>query len=74
MIRMINRYFAFLMYANTTGLAAVVQKNPSPDENLLAQGVAPAINIPRGVLALHELKLNRRFGDVLNRGIAGRTR
>ena len=49
-------------------------KNPSPDENLLAPGVAPAIHIPRGVLALQELEPNRRFGDALNRGIADRTR
>ena len=71
---MINRHLACLMLANTIGLAAVVVKNPSPDENLLAQGVAPAIHIPRSVLALHELEPNRRFGDALNRGIAGQTR
>ena len=49
-------------------------KNPSLDENLLAQGVAPAIHILRSVLALHELEPNRRFGDALNRGFAGQTR
>ena len=40
-------------------------KNPSPDENLLAQFVAPAIQNPRSVLALHELEPNRRFGSGL---------
>ena len=39
-------------------------KNPSPDKNLLAQCVAPAIHIPRSVSALHELEPNWRFGDV----------
>jgi len=33
-------------------------KNPSPDENLLALGVALAIHNLRSVLALRELKPN----------------
>ena len=49
-------------------------KNPSPGENLLALGVAPAINNHRSVLALHELEPNRRFGNANTRGIAGQTR
>ena len=49
-------------------------KNPSLDENLLAQGVTPAINILRSVSALHKLEPNRRLSDVLTRGIAGQTR
>ena len=49
-------------------------KNWLPDENLLAQGVAPAIHILRSALALQKLGLNRRFGDALTRGIASQTR
>ena len=49
-------------------------KNSSPDENLLALGVAPAIHNLRSVLALHELESSRHFGDVLTRGIVGQTR
>ena len=49
-------------------------KNPSPGENLLALGVAPAIHNHRSVLALHELEPNRRFSDANTTGIAGQTR
>jgi hypothetical protein len=40
---------------------------------LLAQGVAPAIHIPRSVSALHELEPNWCFGDA-RKDIAGQTR
>ena len=49
-------------------------KNPSPGENLLALGDAPAIHNLRSVLALHELEPNRRFSDANIRGIVGQTR
>ena len=49
-------------------------KNPSPDENLLALGVAPAIHNLRSVLELHELEPSRCFGDALAIGIVGQTR
>ena len=69
---MINRHLACLMLAITIGLAAVALKNPSPDENLLAQGVAPAIHIQRSVLVLHELEPHRRLGDALTGAMQAR--
>ena len=49
-------------------------KNPSQDENLLAQGVTPAIHTLRRVFALQELEPNRRVGNALTRCIAGQIR
>jgi hypothetical protein len=49
-------------------------KNPSPDNNLLAQSVAPAIHIQHSISVLHELKPTWRLDDALDRGIAGQTR
>ena len=49
-------------------------KNPPPDKNLLAQGVAPAIHIPRSVSALHELEPNWRYGVAPKWALQGWTR
>ena len=49
-------------------------KNPSLDENLLAQGVTPAINILRSVSVLLEFEPNRLFGYALTRGVLGLVR